>query len=297
MLLSGSRWRVVFSTFFLLASFKAHSFELVLGKVSTDSEKAEKELAPMVQFFSESLSEYGVSSGTVRLFDAPDDLIDSFKQGHVHWVTDTGLMASRLIHKAEAEAVAIKWKKGNGRYRSIIFTRDDSAIRTLKHLVGKTIVFEDEGSFSSYYLPRYLIEKQGINMHFLSSLREERNPDAINYLFGRTEKNIALWVDKGLVEAGALSSNDWNSVRRLLPESKRKMRKLAVSKEFPRAFELISPVLSPALRGEIKEGLMRLNLKDHKSLLKSYEKTTQFESVTDEYLEQLRAFYQTSKTW
>lgn len=297
MFLRWAAWRVALCAFLLLLIQRSLAFELVLGKVSSDSQKAVEELTPMVEFAAEALSEYGVTKGVVRLFDSYSELAEAMKLGEVHWATDTGLVAAKLVHEVDAEAIAIKWKKGRGRYRSILFARNDSPIESIADLRGKTVVFEDPSSFSSYFLPRFMIEREGERLHLLRSLHDERRAGCVNYLFGRTEKNIALWVDKGLVDAGALSSSDWHSARRMLPETRARMRQVQESEEFPRSFELVSTLLPTELKLALTELLMQMTIKTHKPVLKAYERTSRFEPLTDEHLAQLRTFFEMSKAW
>ena len=287
---------ILFVLIFLFCR-QASGYEIVLAKVSTDAEKAVKELEPMARFMQGSLNSEGVIRASVRLFPSPEQLMTAFRQGEVHWVTDTGFMASQLIHEAQAEVAAIKWKKGKKRYHSIIFVKSSSHIGSLEDLVGKTIVFEDEGSFSSYFLPRYMIEKAGFKLHFLESLRDKPQPDAVNYVFGRTEKNIALWVDKNLADAGVLNNSDWETVDRLLPVSKSKMRQLLVSEAFPRAYEILSASIPDTIASAIKERLLTMNQSEHRSVLKAYEQTSGFEALTEESLEQLNEFYRLGRFW
>jgi phosphonate transport system substrate-binding protein len=167
----------------------------------------------------------------------------------------------------------------------------------LADLVGKKIAFEDQGSFSGYFLPRYLMEKERLPLVELPSIHHPVDPDAINYVFARTEKNIALWVDKGITAAGAVNTSDWQSVNRIHPDIKLNLKKLTQSEAFPRAYELLSTSLPSELRSAIKKNILELDISRNEEVMLSYEKTTRFESVEPAHIEQLKQFYRASGAW
>src|SRR5882724_8873373 len=50
-----------------------------------------------------------------------------------------------------------RWKGGQAEYQSLIITKRDGGIKQLSDLRGKTIVFEDPGSTSGYFLPKLFL--------------------------------------------------------------------------------------------------------------------------------------------
>ena len=61
---------------------------------------------------------------------------------------------------------------------------------------------------------------------------------------------------KGLVDAGVMSDLDWNDPARMPPNYRAELRILHVSAEFPRALELVSAKMKPAVRERLKQVLL-----------------------------------------
>jgi phosphonate transport system substrate-binding protein len=82
----------------------------------------------------------------------------------------------------------------NGNIRSILIVGEDSPIKQLKDLQGKTIALGQVGSATGYYFPLY-------NLYGLTLAQ---------ILFAPTPKTIVEWVQQGLVAAGAISLEEFN---------------------------------------------------------------------------------------
>lgn len=83
--------------------------------------------------------------------------------------------------------------KGEAFYRSIIIVREDSAIRTLEDLRGKSFAFGDPHSTSGNLIPRYHLFRRGITLFDFQKHVNLESHDA-----------VAKAVLKGKVDAGAV---------------------------------------------------------------------------------------------
>ena len=54
-----------------------------------------------------------------------------------------------------------------------------------------------------------MLGDKGANLHALASPREAPPEDSFGYVFSGAEYNTAVWVAKGLVDAGVLSESNW----------------------------------------------------------------------------------------
>jgi phosphonate transport system substrate-binding protein len=165
---------------------------LVLGQVSDRPGKDYEQLRPMADYAAQQLAPLGISSAEVRLFPQAADLVAAMRRGEVDWVTETPFTAARLVHEAGARLLLRKWKRGQREYQSIIYTRLGSSVRSLDDLVGQTITFEHADSFSSYYLPRRLLEQRGMVLSPMKDLQQLPVPGRVSYMFSRNERNNAL---------------------------------------------------------------------------------------------------------
>jgi phosphonate transport system substrate-binding protein len=281
----------------LMLGAVAQARPLVLAQVSDRATKDYEELRPMVQHAAAGLSDFGITSGEVRLFLTAEALVDAMRKGEVDWVTETSFTAARLVNEAQARPLLRKWKGGLREYRSIIYTRADSPVRTLDDLVGQTIAFEHADSFSSYFLPRSVLEQGGFKLRRLESLGQRPASDQIGYLFSRNEKNNALWVDKSLTVAGALSSNDWHNPKRVPEALRAHLRIIYRSAAYPRALELTSASLDPALAEALRSLLLGMTPDNSPELLQRYERTTGFEPVQPQDIALLSDIYHRSRSW
>lgn len=270
---------------------------LVLAQLSDRPKKDFKQLRPMAKYVASELKSVGITRGEVRLFSELDELTEAVKSGEVHWVTETPYSASVLVHEGGAIPLVMKWKSRQKRYQTLIYTHKDSQLTSLGDLVGKRIAFEHDNSFTSYYLPRLLLNKQGFSVTALDGLKAPLAKDKINYLFSRNEKNNLLWVHKRLVDAGALNDGDWENPERVPDALKSQLRIIFRSAPYPRALELVSPKLSEERAQALKALLLNMSMESHGKLLSRYEKTDGFEPLTAEVPDLLNEIYTTSQAW
>jgi phosphonate transport system substrate-binding protein len=202
------------------------------------------------------LAALGISAGEVRLYPAAEALVAAMRRGEVDWVTETPFTAARLMREAGARPLLRKWKGGQREYQSIICTRSDSPVRELGDLVGQTIAFEHADSFSSYYLPRRMLEQQGISLHAMESLQQLPVTGGVSYMFSRNERNNALWVHKTLIVDGAMNNSDWSNPARVPPSLRSELRIIYRSPSYPRALELVSEGLEPGLATALQSLLL-----------------------------------------
>lgn len=270
---------------------------LVLGQVSDRPGKDYEQLRPMAEYAALQLAPLGITSAEVRLFAQATDLIAAMRRGEVDWVTETPYTAARLVHEAGARLLLRKWKRGQRDYQSIIYTRADSGVHSLEDLVGRSIAFEHADSFSSYYLPRRLLEQQGLALNPMLDMHQSPVPGRVSYIFSRNERNNALWVHKSLIVAGALNNNDWENPARVPPALRDELRIIFRSPSYPRALELVSAGLAPELVTALQELLQRLTPESAPDLLARYEQTTGFEPILPDDMQLLNDIYQSSRTW
>ncbi|MCG8522828.1 MAG: phosphate/phosphite/phosphonate ABC transporter substrate-binding protein, partial [Pseudomonadales bacterium] len=182
---------------------------LVIGKISHNPKKHYRYLKPMSDYVAGKMSDLGIKRSKVRLAKSRKQLISWLRQGKVDWVTETSFAASIFVHEANAEPILLKHKKGDSRYRSLIFTRKDSGINSLQDLKEKIIAFEDEASTSAFYAPATLLIDDGLKLFQLDSVRESPPNGKVGFVFAGEEITIATWVEKGLADAGTVNNQDW----------------------------------------------------------------------------------------
>ena len=253
---------------------------LVIGKVSPNPKKHYRDLKPIADYVVSKMADLGYTRSKVLMAKDNRQMIRYLRRGKVDWVTETPFSSMILKEKAGAELLLRKWKKNVAEYHGVFFTRRDSGIQTLADLRGKTIAFEDPGSTSAFYIPADILIKQGMNMVELGSPRETPPADAVGYVFARAEINIATWVHKGIVDAGAYSNLDWHKEDHTPTSFRNDFIILQRSKNFPRAIELVRKDLPEAVKQRLKEVLLHAHEDPAAaSALRAYQKTKKFDEL------------------
>jgi phosphonate transport system permease protein len=101
----------------------------------------------------------------VRAFVTLDytSLVEAMRAGQVHlgWLTPAPLiLAERLF---DAQVVLTQVRRGSPSYYAAIVVREDSPVRTVEQLEGRTIAWVDPQSTSGFVIPRFLLRERGLD--------------------------------------------------------------------------------------------------------------------------------------
>jgi phosphonate transport system substrate-binding protein len=270
----------------IVLSSQVSAKPFVIGKVSDNPKKHYAYLKPMADYLAKNLSQFGYTEGKVLMAKNNKQMIRYLKNKKVDLVTETIFSSVIFKDKANTEFLLRKWKKGQRDYHSIIFVRKDSGINNISDFKGKTIAFEDAGSTSAFFVPAALLLSAGHSLENLDSVRDTPSSNNIGYVFSNEEINTSTWVHKGLVSIGALNNHDWNKEDHLPKKFRQDFKIIISSQDFPRGVELVRAGLEKELKNEIKKLLLNIDSSpDAKFILKSYQKTTKFEILDDEFYE------------
>jgi phosphonate transport system substrate-binding protein len=135
---------------------------------------------------------------------------------------------------------------GDPFYRSIVVVREDSPIRSLKDLEGKSFAFGDLHSSSGNLVPRYLLFEHGITVFDLKF-----------YDHLSTHAAVAKAVLKGKFDAGAVKDSVASSYR------KQGLRFLAVSDPIPSVPIVVRKDAPPDLVKALTDALLALDPEEH----------------------------------
>ncbi|WP_187471203.1 phosphate/phosphite/phosphonate ABC transporter substrate-binding protein [Luteimonas viscosa] len=276
----------------LLAPARADDGVLVLGRISDNPQAHYEQLEPLLDYVVPRLAEVGIREGRVLMARDAQQMQSYLRRGRVDWVTETAATAMALAERAGAEPLLMTERDGVGSYRTLFFVRNDSPVRSLAELRGRSIAFQNRFSTSSYYVPATELLDIGLRLEVLLSPLDRPAPDSVGYVFGRSELNVSSWVHKGLVDAGAMSNLDWINPQRVPPSYRQDFRILRETPDFPRALEMVRGDLDPRVRERLREVLAgAADDPDAREALLRFFKTTRFvpiDAQTARALEQLR---------
>lgn len=112
------------------------------------------------------------------------------------------------------------WRRGRRESRSVFFVAQDSDVRKLSDLGGKTLVLETPRSTTAYALPKMVLADAGFRVIPREEAKGGRRE--IGYLLAGDEINEAYWVAHAKADVGAFSTEDWEEV----PENLRRQLKV-----------------------------------------------------------------------
>jgi phosphonate transport system substrate-binding protein len=261
---------------------------LVLGRVSMEPQADFPRLEKMVGELARRLAPAGIAAGDVLIAKNNKELADHLRDGSIDLVSRTPFSALLLAETVGAEILLREWKGGSDRYRTVFFARRDGGIASLADLKGRKIAFEDRGSTSAYLLPLGVLRQAGIDAAELESPRSAAPQGKVGYVFAASELNIAAWVARGLVDAGAFSDQDWQNLTKVPSPVKQELVVFHQSRPLIRSFMLARRDLPPALKERVKAALLSMHEDaEGREALKAFYKVERYDEIEGEALEAL----------
>jgi phosphonate transport system substrate-binding protein len=229
---------------------------LVFGRVSDDPKSQFVPMKALLDYVVGHMADVGIHEG--RILMAPDALqmASYLRRGRVDWVSETGAGAMLLKQRADAETLLLAERDGIRRYHTVYFSRRDSKVRSIDDLRGHRIAFQNRTSTSAYFIPSMELLEHGLVMEILGSPFDTPAPNSVGYVFARTERNIATWVHKGLVDVGAVSNLDWSNPQHIPEFFKSDFVILRESSDVPRGVEMVRNGLDPKVQARLRAVLL-----------------------------------------
>lgn len=122
------------------------------------------------------------------------------------------------------------------RQHSLLIVRDDKPLQKISDLANKTIALGETGSAAGYYVPLY-------DLYGLTLARIRQAP---------TPEMVLEWVDKNIVDAGAISDQDFEIYRRNFTT---KFRILHTSRWIPPGVVLLAPTIERNQQQQIQKAM------------------------------------------
>ena len=185
-------------------------------------------------------------------------------------------------HLSSCRPILRRWKFGTPSYHSVLFARNNSGIRDLEDLLGRTVAFEDRYSSSSFFLPVDLLVSRGFDSLFLRHADDPVPGDRIGLVFSGGDSNTMHWVLAGKVAAGAM--NAWN-LEHMAAEDREQLRILATTGEIPRYLVAVRSELDPAIELRIRDLLLAADESPSgREMLASFSSTDRFDAIPADFL-------------
>ena len=263
---------------------------LIVGRVSADPVKTLPRLQELSAYLAGHLAHLGITSSRAVVARNNEEMVALLRSGDVDLVSETVMSAMLFSNAAGADFLMREWKRGVASYRSLLFARRDSGIAGLDDLGGRVLAFEDPGSTSGFLIPLAILREHGVEAVELPSPGISPPDGKVGYVFIGNEVNIAAWVARGIVDAGALNSSDWEDVDRTPGMFKDQLMILHESPDIPRSVLLARGDLDPRIRDSLSHTLADMeNDPAAESVLDTYYQVARYDRFVGDVLNDLNA--------
>lgn len=250
-----------------------------LGVVSAVHQKEVQEhFGDFVRYVARNLSSASDVEGKVVVTPTLDQLVELLEKKQVDFYMESPYPTYVINDvRGAAELLLRRWKGGMAEYQSLIFARKDSALSGLEDLRGKLIVFEDPGSTSGHYLPKFFLLRKGFELSKKSLPKASVGPDEIGYVFAFTQDTLVDLVLSGKVSAGGFSTDDYAA---LDADRKADIKILAETGKLPRHLVSVRKDLDPELTDRLEKVLLTMHQDaEGQKILQNTDGTTKFDAL------------------
>lgn len=190
-----------------------------------------------------------------------------------------------------------RWKGGMAEYHALIFTTRNGEIKRLEDLRGKIVAFEDPGSTSGYFLPKFFLSRRGFKLAQKSQIDANVSAGEVGYIFAYSQDKLVDLVLTKQAAAGAFSSDDHAT---LDEKKKPDITILAETDSLPRHIVSVRKDLAPALVNRLEKILLSMHQDpEGRLILQRTDGTTKFDALPGGELAMrqrlLEAFYFSEK--
>ena len=252
---------------------------LTLGIVSQIHQKEiEEHFRDFVGYVAKKLSSASAIEGRIIIAPAPPELAALLADKKVDFYMESPYPTYVIndVHGA-GKLLLRRWKGGMAEYRALIFTKRNSATRHLDELRGKIIAFEDPGSTSGYFLPKFFLSRRGLKLSEKTRTEPNVSPGEVGYIFAYSQEALVDLVLENQVAAGAFSDDDYAA---LDEKKKSEIAVLAETDRLPRHLLSVRKDLATALAKRLEEILLSMNEDpEGRSILERTDATTKFDPL------------------
>jgi phosphonate transport system substrate-binding protein len=250
---------------------------LTLGIVSqTHQKEIENHFRDFAGYVASKLSATPKIEGKVIVIPTPPELAALLADKKVDFYMESPY-PTYVINDVHGAGTLLlrRWKGGMAEYRALIFTKRNSATRRLEDLRGRIIAFEDPGSTSGYFLPKFFLSRRGFKLAEKSRTEPSVSSEEIGYVFAHSQGALIDLVLGDQVAAGAFSDDDYAA---LDDKKKSDIAILAETERLPRHLLSIRKDLAPELAKRLEGILLSMHEDpEGRRILEKTDQTTKFD--------------------
>jgi phosphonate transport system substrate-binding protein len=252
---------------------------ITLGMVSPRNQKQiEERFRDFVRYVARNLSSAPPVEGRIVVTPTQSGLAKLLTERRVDFYLESPYPTYLINDVYGAGRLLLRrWKGGMAEYYSLIFTSKNGEIKRLQDLRGKVVAFEDPGSTSGHFLPKFFLSRKGFKLSQKSQIESKVPPEEVGYIFTYSQKKLVDLVLTKQVAAGAFSNDDYAT---LDEKRKSEITILAETDKLPRHLVSVRKDLAPALVNRLEKILLSMD-KDPEGqrILHRTDGTTKFDAL------------------
>jgi len=264
------------TSFPALARPEANTKPFVIAKVDNSPSRAIRALMPLARYFALQLKKQGFTGGKVVVVPDYKRLAKRMKQGSIHLFIGSAYATMLTAEDRTFTAISIGKKKGRWLYQSLIVVREDTGIRSVAELAGKTMASEDRFSTSTFILPRIMLERAGLQVVAADALTIP--PRSVRIKFTKEELSALWWMTRKGLEGGFFADTDFEKIK-----NQTGLRILQRSVKIPRVIVSVPSGLASGQTATLRRILSHLNQSTHRVVLAPL-KVSQFRPISPQEL-------------
>lgn len=258
---------------------------LTIGTISADPVDEIRNFKPFADYLVRQLASDGVDKVKVQVARDIPEIAGMLKRQKIDLFIDSSVTALIVNNLSGSKFLLRRWKKGRGKYRSVIFVNSDSGISRLRDLRNKIIAFEEPFSTSGFILPALEVLRSGLELSQLDDVRSRLASGKVNYVLANDNETQMVWLERDRVAAAAMAEDDFNEY------SKNALKPLTILFTTPYVpYHVVTyrSGLEAKYVRRIKEVLKSAHeTEEGRVVLEKFEQTARFDEIPDELLSEI----------
>jgi phosphate/phosphite/phosphonate ABC transporter binding protein len=258
---------------------KVEAKTITLGIVAPMNQKeVEEHFRDFVRYVARKLSSAPAIEGRVVVAPTQAGLANLLTEQKVDFYMESSYPTYLINNVYGAGKLLLRrWKGGMAEYHALIFTKRNSETRRLEDLRGKIIAFEDPGSTSGHFLPKFFLSRMGFKLSEKTRIEPNVSPEEVGYIFVYSHDKIVDLVLIKSVAAGAFSNDDYAALN---ARKKSDITILAETDRLPRHLLSVRRDLDPALVNRLEQLLLSMHQDpEGRLILQRTDGTTKFDAL------------------
>jgi phosphonate transport system substrate-binding protein len=248
---------------------------LTFGSVSLNPAQEFEVFRPFANLVAGRLHDVGIGKGRIEVSSSLSQMVEALREGRVDVFIDSPFPSAFVWTHGDMTPILRRWKRGKETYRSVVFTRADSGVRSVTDLAGEITAFGEPFSTTGFLMPKAALVSAGLWLVNYEDPAASVPDDRAGYVFSNDAENTMFWVLKGKVVAGAVNADYYDALAGELIDE---LRILHTTQAVPRNVVCVRNGLEPDVVTAFQKVLLEMHLDDEgRAVLLDFQETSRFD--------------------